>query len=173
MDVRNCLIVAKARNGVIGNGGQLPWRLSEDLSFFKEVTIGKPIIMGRKTWESLPVRPLPGRDNIVISRNWNYAAKGARVYSSLGVAINAARSIARRAEVDELFVIGGASIYERGLPICDRLYLTEVDAAPAGDVYFPNLVPSEWTEVWQRSYTADDRNDHDFTIRCLDSLVNR
>ncbi|MEM7660965.1 MAG: dihydrofolate reductase [Pseudomonadota bacterium] len=168
VDIRNCIIVAKARNDVIGNQGTLPWRLSADLAFFKEVTLGKPVIMGRKTWESLPVNPLPGRANIVISRNWNYAAKGARVYSSLGVAVNAARSIARRDGVDEIFVIGGASIYERALPISDRLYITDVDADVIGDVKFPKLEEGRWEEVWQRPHDADDKNDHAFTIRRYD-----
>ncbi|MEM6411279.1 MAG: dihydrofolate reductase [Pseudomonadota bacterium] len=170
-DIRNCIIVAKASNGVIGNQGQLPWRLSADLAFFKQVTTGKPMIMGRKTWESLPIRPLPGRANIVISRNWNYAAKGARVYSSLGVAVNAARSIARREGVDEIFVIGGASIYERALPISDRLYITEVDAEPEGDVLFPQVKEDRWQEVWGRPYEADEKNEFSFTIRRYDSSV--
>ncbi|MEO0882428.1 MAG: dihydrofolate reductase [Pseudomonadota bacterium] len=172
-DIRNCIIVAKARNGVIGNEGQLPWRLAADLAFFKNVTSGKPIIMGRKTWESLPVRPLPNRANIVISRNWNYAAKGARVYSSLGVAVNAARSIARRDGVDEIFIIGGASIYARALPISDRLYVTDVEAEPDGDVVFPTMNADRWQEVWERPHKADDKNDYAFTIRRYDCRIHK
>ncbi|MEM9668458.1 MAG: dihydrofolate reductase [Pseudomonadota bacterium] len=170
-DIRLCIIVAKARNGVIGNSGALPWRLSGDLKFFKQATMGKPVIMGRKTWESLPVQPLPDRNNIVISRDWNYAAKGARVYSSLGVAATAARSLAKRSNVDEVFVIGGASIYEKALPICDRLYLTEVDAEPEGDVKFPDIHQNHWREVWNQPHRSDEKNEYDFTIRCFDNVA--
>lgn len=165
-----CTIVAKARNGVIGRDGTLPWRLSADLAFFKEITLGKPILMGRKTWESLPRRPLPGRDNIVLSRDWNYSAPGARVYSSLGSSLNAARAMATRAGVDEIFIIGGASLYQRALPLTDRLYMTEVDCEPEGDAMFPAFDPARWEEVWSRSHEADDRNDHAFTIKRYDCL---
>jgi dihydrofolate reductase len=126
--IRLSLIVAQGRNRVIGSAGQLPWRLKDDLAHFKRTTMGAPVIMGRKTWESLPKRPLPGRPNIVISRDWNYDAAEARVYSSLSPAINAAKAMALRAGQSEVFVIGGAAIYELALPLADRIYLTEVDA---------------------------------------------
>ena len=168
VDIKNCIIVARGRNGVIGQDGDLPWRLRDDLAFFKEVTKGKPVIMGRKTWESLQVQPLPDRDNFVISRDWSYAARGARVYSSFGVALNAARSMARDAGVDEVFVIGGGSIYERALPIVDRLYITEVNAGPQGDVTFPPIDEQAFAEVWRREHIADEHNDHSFVTRRLD-----
>ncbi|MEL7481136.1 MAG: dihydrofolate reductase [Pseudomonadota bacterium] len=168
-----CLIVAKARNNVIGVQGQLPWRLKNDMAFFKEATMGKPIIMGRKTWESFPRRPLPGRQNIVLSKDWDYAAIGARVYSSLGPALNAARTIAISEGKDEVFVIGGSMIYERALPLADRLYLTEVDAAPDGDAFFPGIEEEQWAEVWSRAYDADERNEFAFRIRRLDCAMSQ
>lgn len=166
--IKVCLIVAKSRNGVIGRDGQLPWRLPGDLAFFKETTLGKPVIMGRKTWESLPKRPLPGRDNIVLSRDWNYAAPGARVYTSFSPGLNAARSMAVRAGVDEVFVIGGASLYERAMPLADRLYVTDVDLIAEGDAFFPGLESSVWSETWSRPQAADGKNQYGFTIRRYD-----
>ena len=168
--VKICLIVARGRNGIIGRDGQLPWRLRDDLLFFKKVTNGKPVIMGRKTWESLPVRPLPGRANIVLTRDWAYAADGARVYSGFNVAAAAARAMAAREGLSEVFVIGGAAVYERAFPMADRLYLTDVDEAPEGDASFPDFDESEWHEVSEKRFEADARNDHAFTIRKLDRI---
>lgn len=166
-DVLVSIVVARARNGVIGRSGSLPWTLRDDLAFFKSLTSGAPIVMGRHTWESLPKRPLPGRDNIVMTRDWTYAAEGARVYSSLTPALQAARAIARRKGVPQVFVIGGAYVYEAALPMADRIYLTEVDAAPDGDVMMPDFDESEFTETERESFEADSRNDHAFTIRKL------
>lgn len=163
-DITISMIVARGRNGVIGRDGDLPWRLSADLASFKRITLGKPIIMGRTTWESFPKRPLPGRENIVLSRDWNYAAPGARVYSSLPPAINVAGAMAAKAGADEIFIIGGAQIYERGMALADRLYITEVDAAPDGDVFFPEMNAAEWREVARQGHRADEKNDHDFAM---------
>lgn len=167
-DVKLCLIVARARNGVIGKEGGLPWHLADDLAFFKKTTLGCPIIMGRATWESLPFRPLPKRENIVLSRDWKYAATGARVYSGFLPAINAGKSMVRRSGKSEIFVIGGASLYERAMPLADRLYITDVDAAPEGDVFFPEIIDSEWAKIASEEHKADERNDHDFMICQLD-----
>ncbi len=168
--IRVCLIAARARNNVIGNQGSLPWRLKDDLAFLKRVTMGAPIIMGRKTWESLPVRPLKGRANIVMTRDWTYDAPGARVYSSFGPALAAARAIAVREGAEDVFVIGGHAIYEIALPLTDRLYLTEVDAAPEGDAYFPSINSAEWSEAIIASHPAGERNDHAFTIVRMDRV---
>ena len=121
------VIVAAARNGVIGRNNALPWHLPEDLRYFKRVTMGKPIVMGRKTWESIG-RPLPGRTNIVITRRPDYAAEGARVVGSLEEALSLAEDIALIDGSNELLVIGGAEIYKAALPLASRLYLTEVQA---------------------------------------------
>lgn len=168
--IKLCMIVARGRNGVIGRDGDLPWRLSADLQNFKKTTLGKPIIMGRTTWESFPRRPLPGRENIVLSRDWNYAAPGGRVYASLAPALSVARAMAARARVDEVFIVGGGALYAQALPITDRLYLTEVDAAPEGHVYFPALDMAHWNEVSRYEHDADAKNDHAFTILRLDRL---
>lgn len=169
--IRLSLIVAQGRNRVIGSAGQLPWRLKDDLAHFKRTTMGAPVIMGRKTWESLPKRPLPGRPNIVISRDWNYDAAEARVYSSVSPAINAAKAMALRAGQPEVFIIGGAAIYELALPLADRIYLTEVDAEPEGDVFFPVVGQARWSTRSQTRFEAGEGNDYGFTIKVLDHVT--
>jgi dihydrofolate reductase len=169
--IKIAMIVARGRNGVIGRDGDLPWRLSADLKNFKKVTLGKPIIMGRATWESFPRRPLPGRENIVLSRDWNYAAPGGRVYSSLAPAISAAKAIAAQGGQNEVFIIGGGAIYEAALPMADRLYLTEVDAAPEGQVFFPALNMANWEEVSRTEHVADEKNDHAFAMCQLERMA--
>ncbi len=136
------LIAAVANNGVIGKDNRLPWHLPADLRHFKALTTGRTVIMGRKTWESLPdnFRPLPGRQNIVVTRNAGYRAEGAVVVTSLPAAIAAAQS-------DEAFVIGGAELYAAALPLADRLQLTEIDAAFDGDTHFPAIDPQHWRET--------------------------
>jgi dihydrofolate reductase len=166
-DPQLSLIVARAKNNVIGRDGDLPWRLPDDLAHFKKVTSGKPVIMGRATWESLPRRPLPGRQNIVLTRDWTYAAQGARVFSQIGAALAVARAVARRDGEDEFFVIGGAELFQNCLPLADRIYLTEVDAEPEGDVFFEHIDWDEWEEIGHAFHEADARNDHDFVIRTL------
>ena len=141
------LIAAVARNGVIGKDNALLWHLPEDMRHFRETTRGKPVIMGRKTWESLPAayRPLPGRQNIVVSRNADYAAPGACVVASLDAALQEAVS------ADEVFVIGGAQLYRQAIDSADRLYLTEIDRDYEGDVFFPDLEAGKWQEVSRRA----------------------
>ncbi|GAA0546694.1 dihydrofolate reductase [Rhizomicrobium palustre] len=136
------LIVARAENGVIGAGGGLPWHLPGDLKHFKELTLGKPCIMGRKTWESLPKKPLPGRSNIVITRNPAYQAEGARVVESLAAAI----TFAEAENPSEIMIIGGADIFAAALPLATAVYLTEVHGAPEGDVVMPGFDPALWAE---------------------------
>jgi dihydrofolate reductase len=141
------LIAAVARNGAIGWQQQLLWRLPEDMQHFRETTREKPVIMGRKTWESLPVafRPLPKRHNIVVSRNPAYLAGGATLAASIEEAIRLA------GEAAEVFVIGGAELYRQALPLASRLYLTEVAEDCRGDSYFPELPRDEWREVSRRA----------------------
>ena len=137
------LIAAVARNGVIGRDNQLLWHLPGDMRHFRETTRGKPVIMGRKTWESLPekFRPLPGRLNVVVSRTPDYAAPGAVLAGSLEDALGKA------GEDDEVFVIGGAELYCQALPLAERLYLTEISADFDGDTRFPEIPPDEWREI--------------------------
>jgi dihydrofolate reductase len=162
--------VARGRNGVIGVQGALPWRLGSDLALFKRLTLGKPMIMGRKTWESLPLRPLPGRLNIVLSRDGTFQPKGAVVCDSFAEAVGIGRDQAAEDGVDEVCVIGGAALFALALPKARRLYLTEVDAAPEGDVVFPALDESAWREVRREAFDAGPRDDHAFIFRELERV---
>lgn len=166
------LVVARGSNGVIGHDGNLPWRIRSDLQRFKAVTIGKPCIMGRKTWESLPLRPLPGRLNLVLTKDESYheseKAKGCVVVTSLDEALSMAREQAADDEVNEICIIGGAAIFEAALPRAKRLYITEVDAAPDGDVLFPAFNEADWTETLNEAHPAGEKDDHAFTFRTLE-----
>ena len=146
---RLTLLLARARNGVIGASGGLPWRLPEDLAFFKRTTMGHPIVMGRKTWESIG-RPLPGRRSIVVTRDPRFGAVGAEVVHSLGEAL------ARCAGTGEIFVIGGAELYGAALPHADRLLLTEIDADFDGDTFLPAPAAAEWTEASREHHPPRD-----------------
>lgn len=160
--------VARAANGVIGAGGGLPWRLKSDLAIFKQVTMGKPMIMGRRTWDSLPRRPLPGRANIVLSRDGTFEPKGALVCEDFSEAVQIAREQAAEDGVDEVCVIGGAEVFALALPRARRLYLTEVDAAPEGDVVFPPFDEFSWREIRREAHPAGPDDDHAFVFRVLE-----
>ena len=151
------LVVAMARNRVIGRDNALPWRLPEDLAYFKRVTMGHPIVMGRRTYESIG-RPLPGRLNIVVSRNRDFAAAGCRVVPSIEDAWKAA------GDADEVSVIGGTSIFDAALPRADVIHLTEVDADVEGDTWFPVFDRREWEEHEVLRHPADARHEHPFRI---------
>ncbi len=153
---RLSLIVAYASNRVIGRDNTLPWRLPADLAHFKRTTLGKPIIMGRKTWESLG-RPLPGRLNIVISRNAGYAAPGATVVASL----DQARSACEAADAQEAFVIGGEAIFAMALPVADAIVATEIHADVQGDTWFPEL-PAGWHETRRDPQPEENGYPYDF-----------
>ena len=151
------LIAAVSRNRVIGVDGQLPWHLPADLKRFKELTLGKPIIMGRATYDSIG-RPLPKRLNIVVSSNPNLSAPGCHIAQSLAQAIELA------GEVDEVMVIGGQSLYQEALPLADRLYLTEVDSTVDGDRHFPDYDPAQWQEISRDCIHADEANAYDYCL---------
>ena len=138
------IIVAMSENGVIGRDGDLPWRISEDLKRFKKITMGKPIIMGRKTWESIG-RPLPGRPHIVISRDAHFRAEGVDVVQSFEAAL--ARAMELTAADSEIMVIGGAEIYRLAMERADRMYVTEVEGDVQGDTYFPEFDRTAWQET--------------------------
>ncbi|MGE0828634.1 MAG: dihydrofolate reductase [Hyphomonadaceae bacterium] len=165
------LVVARARNGVIGAQGGLPWRLGSDLKRFKAATLGKPVIMGRKTWDSLPKAPLPGRDNIVVSRDIGFRPQGARVFSDFEAALAAGQAMAAGAGAGEYCVIGGAGLFERALPRADALLLTEVDLAPEGDVFFPPFDESQWRETAREVVTRGPNDDADFVVRRLERIA--
>jgi dihydrofolate reductase len=160
--------VARGANGVIGRDGALPWRLKSDLALFKSLTLGKPVVMGRRTWDSLPRRPLPGRANIVLSRDGAFAPKGALVCEDLSEALQIAREHAEDDGEGEFCVIGGAAVFAAALPRARRLYLTEVDASPPGDVVFPAFDEAAWTEVRREAHPAGPDDDHAFVFRVLE-----
>ena len=155
------LIVAMARNRVIGLANRLPWHLPADLQFFKRTTLGKPILMGRRTFESLG-RPLPGRTNIVLTGRPDYQTQGCIVVHSLTKALAAA------GPADEVMVIGGASLYTQTLARAERIYLTLVEAEPQGDVWFPELERGAWREVWREDHPADAQHAYPFSFILLE-----
>jgi dihydrofolate reductase len=172
---RIAYVVAMDDNRLIGRNNALPWRLPDDMRWFREVTLGKPCIMGRKTYDSLPerFRPLPGRLNIVVTRNRDYQAPGAVVVHSVEAALDAAGA------AEEVIIVGGADLFRRLLPVVDRLYLTrihgaaEVDTSPGGsEVYFPEYAATEWREIHRAEHPADDRHPLAFTWLILDRITD-
>jgi len=155
------IIVARARNGVIGRENRLPWHLPADLRHFKALTMGKPMVMGRRTWESLPGL-LPGRRHIVVSRDPAYRAEGAEVASSL------AGAVALAGAVEEVMVIGGGQLYREALPLAGRIYLTEVEAEIEGDAWFPPFDETEWEEQERAHFPADERNEFPYSFVTLE-----
>ncbi|MET3559836.1 dihydrofolate reductase [Bartonella japonica] len=151
------LIAAVAENGVIGHEGVMPWRLSTDLQRFKALTFGKPVIMGRKTWDSLG-RPLPGRTNIVITHNPSFTAEGATIAHSLSQACSIAEKVASQNGANAVFVIGGGEIFKQALPIADKIFLTEILSSIKGDSFFPIFDKEKWTIV-QTQYIPEGDND--------------
>jgi dihydrofolate reductase len=145
-------VLARADNGVIGAGNAIPWRIPEDLKYFKAITMGKPIVMGRKTWDSFPRKPLPGRTNIVITRDLHWRAEGAVVVHSLDEALAKARS----ENPPEIAIIGGAEIYKLALPLADRIHLTEVHLDAAGDVSMPAFDSAHWRETAREDHVTAD-----------------
>lgn len=161
------LIVAMATNRVIGKDNGLIWHLPNDLQFFKANTMGKPMIMGRNTFDSIG-RPLPGRTNIVVTRSTTYSPAGIVVAHSLEQAISLARDIAAKDNVDEIMIIGGAQIYEQSLKLADRIYLTQVHATLEGDAFFPEFDTTQWKEVERQDCKACDKNRFDYSFLTLD-----
>lgn len=165
--IKLSLIVARARNGAIGKQGKLPWHLADDLAFFKSATLGHPIIMGRKTWDSLPRQPLPGRDNIILTRDWAFRASGARVYTAIKPAVEAGKALARAQGLREAFIVGGEALYTATIGSADMLYITEVDTEVDGDAFFPKFDEARFEELTTKRVEADEKNDHAFQIRVL------
>ncbi len=157
------VIAAVAENGVVGRDNQLPWQLPGDLPYFRRMTMGKPVVMGRKTWDSIG-QPLPGRTNIVISRQQGLELEGARVVDTMEEALALAEAVAEIDGVTELMVIGGAEIYALALPLAQRLYLTEVHAQVTGDARFPDWDRSEWRESSRDRHVAGDSNPYDYSF---------
>ncbi|WP_429129004.1 type 3 dihydrofolate reductase [Aeromonas veronii] len=153
------MIAAMAHDRVIGKDNQMPWHLPADLAHFKRVTLGKPVLMGRKTFESIG-RPLPGRRNLVISRNPDYQAEGIEVVGS----VEAALALLAGSSVEELMVIGGGHLYAEMLQIADCLYLTQIDLAVEGDTRFPAFDDDQWQRIACESHPADEKNPHPYSF---------
>ena len=164
--MRVCLIVAAARNGVIGRRGEIPWRLPDDQRFFKDLTTGHCVVMGRKTFESLG-RRLPDRKNIVLSRGLHEAVPGVEYVSDLAAALERARSL----DVTECFIAGGEAVYLEGMKSADRIYLTRVDAEPEGDTHFGEIDEAEWKCVEREAHAMDERHAHSFVFETWDRLA--
>lgn len=156
------LIVAVANNGVIGKDGKLPWRIPEDMRWFRMHTMGKPIIAGRKTWDSFPKRPLPGRTNIVLTREAGWSEEGAVVAHDWDEAV------ANAGDVKEIVVVGGADIYRLALPHAGRIYLTNVGLAPEGDAFMPPFNRDHWKEVFAQGFPALGDAVPGFTFRIIE-----
>lgn len=170
-DIPVALILARGENGVIGREGGLPWHLSGDLKFFKAQTMGKPMVMGRKTFQSIG-RALPGRPNLVISRDPAFRPGGAEVFADFEGALARARALAAAIPAAgprrEAMVIGGGQIYRHALPLAERIYLTEVHAAPQGDTFFPALDPQEWQEVEREQVPSPSADQPAFSFVILE-----
>lgn len=159
------LVVAMSENRVIGRDNTMPWHLPADLAHFKALTLGKPVVMGRKTYQSIG-RPLPGRQNIVLTRDATFQAPGCDLCASLEEAFELA------GDVPEVMIIGGAALYEAVLDTAHRIYLTEIHADIQGDTWFPELDPSDWKEFGRERHAADERNSLDYSFVTLER-VNR
>lgn len=167
MAIRVALMVAVAANGVIGRDNALPWHLPEDLRHFRRTTLGKPVVMGRKTFESIG-RPLPGRPNIVVTGTPGWQVEGVTVTDSVPAALELARELARAEGVDELVVIGGATIYAAALPLAQRLYVTEVHADVEGDTWFPPVDRADWQEIQREELPASEDNPYAYAFVCFE-----
>jgi len=153
------LIAAVAENGVIGSGGTMPWRIKSDMAHFRALTIDKPVVMGRKTYLSTSIKPLPRRTNIVITRDKDYAAPGVAVARSLEAALQVARADALRRGTNAIMVIGGADVYAQAMRFADRLEITQIHARPAGDTRFPEINPAIWHEIARQAHPAGAGDD--------------
>ncbi len=148
-------------NNVLGKEGKLPWHLPADSQYFKDVTMGHPILMGRKTWESIGSKPLPGRLNVVITRNPDFKVEGGEVFHSL-------EEVLSRFRQEDVFVVGGGELYREALPFADRLYLTEVEGQFEGDAFFPEFKKEEWTETVREVHTSDEKNPYPYIFTVLE-----
>ncbi len=164
MKVPIALIAAVAENGVIGAAGGMPWRLPTDFAFFKRMTLGKPLVMGRRTFESIG-RPLPGRTNIVVTRQPGYQPGGVLVIDDLAAALDHAASIARADGAAEIMVGGGAEIYSQTIGRADRLYITHVQLSPEGDAVFPTIDPAEWVVVDSPEIAPGEKDSASFCVK--------
>jgi dihydrofolate reductase len=170
-DIKIAMIAAVGENGAIGAQGKLPWHLPTDFAFYKATTMGKPLIMGRKTFESIG-KPLPGRTNIVVTRRTDYAPEGVEVFADLPAAIARAKEIALADGVDEIFINGGGEIYRQAMPVAERLYITHVQASPASDTVFPTIDEKQWHVREREDITAGERDSAPFRVRIYQRTID-
>lgn len=164
MMVRIAMIAGVAENGVIGSDQTIPWRVPSDMAFFKKTTLGKPIVMGRKQYETVG-RPLPGRTNIVITRQQGYQPEGVLVFHDIESALEKAQSIAADDGVDEIMIIGGGELYAQIMERAGRLYISHIDLSPAGDVRFPEIVPEHWVVVDTPEVTPSAKDEASYRVK--------
>jgi dihydrofolate reductase len=164
------LIVARARNGMIGHRGKMPWRIPSELAHFKRTTLGKPVLMGRKTWDSLHAQPLPGRDNLVLSRDPGFQADGAVCFSDFAAMRARGAALAQKNGASEMVVIGGAMLYALAMPFARRIYLTQIDADIAGDVSFADLDETRWRLAATHKGTGDQRDEFSYMLKIYNHL---
>ena len=164
MSVPVAMIVAVGENGVIGSDGAIPWRLPTDFAHFKRTTLGKPLIMGRKTFESIG-KALPGRTNIVVTRQHGYQPEGVVVVDSLAAALERAQEIAAADGAGEVMIGGGGEIYSEAMPVAERLYVTHVSSSPAGDARFPTIDPKQWEVEAELDKQRTERDSADFSVK--------
>lgn len=164
MTVPVAMIAAVGDNGIIGSDGAIPWRLPTDFAHFKRTTMGKPLIMGRRTFESIG-KPLPGRTNIVVTRQSGYQPDGVLVFHSLAGALDQAQQIAAADGVDEVMIGGGGEIYREAMPLAERLYVTHVAVSPSGDARFPLIDPKQWEVEAEPELLRTERDSADFTVK--------
>ena len=169
MTIEIALIAAVARNNVIGANQTIPWRIPSDFAWFKQTTMGKPMVMGRKQFETFP-KPLAGRPQIVVTRQHDYAPADVLVRRNLPEAFAAARRLAEASEQNEIMVIGGGDIYAQALPLADRLYISHVDLEPEGDVRFPPIDPAEWRLVAEPEVPRSEKDGASYTIAIYERL---
>lgn len=172
MSVLISLIAAVARNNVIGADQSMPWRIPSDFAWFKQTTMGKPMVMGRKQFETFS-KPLPGRPHIVVTRQHDYRPEGVLVRHSLQEALAAARRLAEASDQNEIMVIGGGDIYAQALPLADRLYISHVDLTPYGDVHFPPIDADEWRVVDEPDMPRSERDPATYAIRVYERIQGR
>lgn len=164
MSVRIAMIAGVAENGVIGSRQTIPWRIPSDFAYFKRMTMGKPIVMGRKQFETVG-KPLPGRANIIVTRQEGYQPEGTLVFSSIDAALAEARNIAAADGVDEIMIIGGGELYAQLMNRADRLYISHIDLHPEGDVRFPTIHPEEWAVIDLPEITPSDKDSATYRVK--------
>lgn len=161
------MIAGVAENGVIGSDQTIPWRVPSDMAFFRKTTMGKPIVMGRKQYETVG-RPLPGRTNIVITRQLGYQPDGVLVFSTIDAALEKARAVALADGVNEIMIIGGGELYAQLMERADRLYVTHIDLAPSGDVVFPTIDPEQWAVVDLPEVVPSPKDEASYRVKVYD-----